>query len=904
MNNFTQVRSSPLTWLHCGVALSALVLASSAFAQATEQAPSSTTTAQPTKEDEKEIVVTGTLIRGKPPVGSGIITVGQEKAQSQGATTSNELLATIPQVTNLFVTVPNSRLGVAANQIQVVRPNLRNLSPETGSSSSTLVLFDGHRLAGVGVTQSTVDPDILPQAAIERVEVVTDGGSATYGADAVGGVINFITRSRYDGLKADARYGFADNYHQFDVNLIGGKDWGSGSLFAAYSYQRNDAIFGRDRKFVRSLDWNTGIPTGRQCNPGNVTLAGVNYALPGLVKNAINACDPTDDATAFPKSKRQSALVGLHQKMGDRITLDVRGFWGKRSADSTGPLRGNATVTKNNFYYRPIAANPVGNQSVAFTFAPILGNESAPSGSGFTEWGTNAEIKADLFGDWEVRGLLNYSQSKSNYFIVGLNQTLLSAAGNGSTPATAVNFYDPAATSNLDLIRAIANSEIAGKTRDRLFQGRLIADGTLFALPGGDVRLAFGYEYLRDSFRQRIAPPNAVRGAVDSVPWSPYKRDVHSVFGELQVPIFGEGNRTGGLYSLVLSGSVRYDHFSDFGGTTNPKIGVTYNPVKWWALRGNYSTSFNAPGAVDQLGSQRNSISFFPLNAFVRPGDVPTVVGTIAVQGAQPNLLPQTAKTWSVGTDIDPPFVPGLHGSISYYNVRFSNLITIPTPNAGIFTNFPDNVISNPSGVTVAQMQAFESLAANGPSVIEPLIAAGIRPYELVKFLVGNYGDLKVRGLDFDVAYRHRTRFGGVDAEVSGNYQLSRKSKVGPGAPVNDDLAFNTPKLTLQATAGVDIGGFRAQMTLNHVSGYAVQRSAVLPQDRVEPFDIINLFFRYNVPSESRLLKNLSLTLNINNVLDTDPPVFKNNSVGLGNGYPQAEFTLGRLIMFGVSKKF
>ncbi len=209
-----------------GVALMALLPALAA-------AQESSADPQSIDASKDDIVVTGTLIRGAAPVGQTVISVGPAQAQAQGAATSNEILATIPQITNLFSTVPNSRLGVAAIQIQVVRPNLRNLSPETGSSASTLVLFDGHRLAGAGVTQSSVDPDIMPQGAIERVEVVTDGGSATYGADAVGGVINFVTRKRYDGVKVDARYGFGDDYWTTDANIIAGRDWGSGSLYAA-----------------------------------------------------------------------------------------------------------------------------------------------------------------------------------------------------------------------------------------------------------------------------------------------------------------------------------------------------------------------------------------------------------------------------------------------------------------------------------------------------------------------------------------------------------------------------------------------------------------------------------------------------------------------------------------------
>ncbi|HEX7752284.1 MAG TPA: TonB-dependent receptor plug domain-containing protein, partial [Novosphingobium sp.] len=256
--------------LAASVALSA-ILPGVAFAQDT------TDVAAADEAVDNTIVVTGTILRGAPPVGSNLVSISDEALVSTGATTSNELLATVPQVTNLFNNVPNARLNVSASAIQVVRPNLRNLSREDGSSSSTLVLFDGHRIANVGVTQNAVDPDIIPAAAIERVEVVTDGGSSTYGADAVGGVINFITRKRFDGLKVSGRYGFADNYYQVEASGIVGKDWGSGSAYVAYSYQHNDALFGRDRDYIRQRDYtNLADPSlfvnnnSLRCTPGTV----------------------------------------------------------------------------------------------------------------------------------------------------------------------------------------------------------------------------------------------------------------------------------------------------------------------------------------------------------------------------------------------------------------------------------------------------------------------------------------------------------------------------------------------------------------------------------------------------------------------------------------------------------
>lgn len=900
---------------------------------------------------DDEIIVTGTLLRGAAPVGSNAITVAAEKLQSTGATTVNELLATVPQVTNLFNNVPTARLGVASNQIQVVRPNLRNLAGETSSSASTLVLFDGHRISPVGVTQNAIDPDIIPSIAIERVEVVTDGGSATYGSDAVGGVINFITRKRFDGLKVTANYGFANDYYQVAAGALVGKDWGSGSIFAAYNYQHNDALFGRDRDFVRDVDFLSGnlTPRGRFCSPGNVQIGSNVFALPGLISTTPNTCDPSDDSTVVPRSTRHGALVGLHQELADWLTVDLRGFYGERKSESLAPWRGSTTVTGGSsatntrqFYYQPVAGQAANaNQTVLFTFAPLLGTNSLVSGSQFSEWGSNAEFTASLTENWQLRTLINYSESKSEFHIPGFNQTLLTQYSRSTAAATAINFYNPSAA-DLPLIQQLIDTENAGQSKQRLFNTRAIIDGSLFTLPGGEVKLAAGYEYMRDNFQQRIAPTDRPIGSIGTVAYTPYSRSTNSFFGEVQVPIVGADNRMDFIHTLTLAASVRHDRFSDFGSTTNPKFGVNFKPNDWLGFRANYSTSFNAPSPNDQLGSLRNSASRFPFNAFIKPGDTPTATGVVALQGSNPGLVPQTADTYSFGIDLDPPFIPGMRISANYYSVKFENLIGTPTPNSGIFANFPNNVISNPAGVSLAQITSFlnSSGAPQAATLLSTVTAACTNPaacsnvYELVDFRQGNYGDLNIEGLDFSANYRTTTSFGGIDAGISGNYQFSRKTTTGVGAPVVNQLAATnvvlpnglrlvnnaSSRLQLSASLGADIGNFRAQATLNHSAGYDVVRcdptttpvcnpsatgiptASGLPQDRVGAFNTVNLFFKYAVPGDSTLLKDLELTLNVNNVFDQDPPLFTsigNSQPGYGNG-----FTLGRMIQFGISKKF
>ncbi|MFM5931948.1 MAG: TonB-dependent receptor domain-containing protein [Novosphingobium sp.] len=897
--------------------------------------------AQDAADDEAskdEIVVTGTLIRGKEPVGSQQITLGAEKLESVAPQSSNDLLASLPQVTNYFNRVPLGDLSIAVNQIQIARPNLRNISGNSAASSGTLILVDGHRVATAGVNQASVDPDLVPIGAIERVEVVTEGGSATYGADAVAGTINFITRRRFDGLKVDAHYGIADPYWQWDASVTAGKAWDTGSIWVSYSYAENKALFGRDRSFIRFLDYSkvpyvgndTNCPTpSTSITTKDTPTGGSLYSVSTPI--TTSRCDNSQNASKIPAAQRHGVMAGLSQDLDSQTAIDIRAYYSQRKTHSSSDFTASVPLNSNNPYassltlpagtvvgagvqfFNPpllgfIPALPTNTSAqVGFNLSPLLGPGAASADVTIKEWGVASELKHDFGDNWQVRGLLNWSESESGYSLIRLNTLRLNAASAPSAPATTATAFNPinVVNNNPALIKDLIDNEIAGQTKDSIINMRLIAEGKLLDLPGGEARLAVGGEYFKDRLALRTAS-DIRRGTLSSRPYSIYNRDVTSVFGELQLPLIA--NSDGG--SLVtVSASGRYDHYSDFGNTTNPKIGVTIKPVSWFTLRGNWGKSFTAPTPLDQLQSNNSTISSFPFVPFT-DATHPNVTGgqAIALQGSKAGLQPQKATTWSVGFDMQP--LDGLRFSANYYDVNFTNILSTPTPNAGIFTNFPDN-IQYGSALTTAQINAF--FAARGPftasqqAQLASAIAAtsGGPVVELVDFRTGNYGVLHVRGMDFDASYRHATDFGGFDVSLAGNHQFSRKAQISPTSAVADDNSGEYPKWYLQATAGVDVGTFRAQASWNYTGGYKLAAPLVAApanQTSVGSFSTFNLFFKYEVPADSGLLKDLSFTLNVNNVLDTAPPIFLGNTTA-ASGYTNG-FTLGRLFNFGVSKKF
>jgi iron complex outermembrane receptor protein len=166
-----------------------------------------------------------------------------------------------------------------------------------------------------------------------------------------------------------------------------------------------------------------------------------------------------------------------------------------------------------------------------------------------------------------------------------------------------------------------------------------------------------------------------------------------------------------------------------------------------------------------------------------------------------------------------------------------------------------------------------------------------------------NLGRVKTTGLDFYARMRKETGFGDIYADVSGNYVLTFDQQASPGAPVRSTVGTDTTRLRLASTLGTDVGNLRAQVVWNYSGGYSITPTATnLQQDRVGSFNVFNLFFEYKVPGDSEIAKDLAFSLNVDNVFNQDPPLFRGSTAtffGFANG-----FTLGRLVRLGVSKKF
>jgi iron complex outermembrane recepter protein len=919
--------------------ISLLAIAAPAIAQ---NAP-----ADEAADDASEIVVTGTLTRGVAPAGTNVVSVSKEAVLATGASTTAQLMQSIPQMGSFN---DLQRQVGGGNFVTSNRPNLRDFPGfTTKGSAATLMLVDGHRVVGMGISVTNPDVDIVPPGIIERVEIVPDGGSAIYGSEAVAGVINFITKKDFKGLNVDARYGFGEtNYHTFDANVTAGHSWDAGNAFISYNYAENSTFYGRDRDFVKFFPANGayGQPTTQVECPGGTVLNRINglaYALPYAkgagVSGTVNQCDLSDQASVYPENKRHTVFAGFTQDLSDSIKFDVRGFYMTRKTyQSLGIFHGNANIgpsfiagltvspLQSNYFATAGSAGPFGPFEVHQVNFGFGADNAANQNIKLDAWSITPTITADLGNSWQARALLDYGESKTEQHSTRLNTTYQ----NNAITAGLFNPYNPS-LSDPAALAAITNSETFGLTRQKQFNARVIVDGDLATLPGGGLKLAVGAEYLHATMRTQRG--DTVPGTQDSgfaglsiggkviIPVTPaipvytVGRNVTSLYGELVAPLFSKDNRTTGFEELTLSISGRYDHYSDTGNTFNPKLGLTWKPTEWLKLRGSWGKSFAAPSLADNPLTDPTALTYFnggtfgflvPSATLVANGyPAPTATSTgIILLGSKPGTKPEKATTFSLGADLTP--VDGMKLSVTYWNIKYRDLIVqAPFTSTSLFfstfggTSFTVNPTQAQVDAAVASaVTTTGSICAPTPSCV--YIIEDVRKTNLGRFFT--------RGLDFDVNYRTETGFGSIDFAVNASYILGRENSATATSPLVSDVAANRSRFFVRSSLGANIGGLRAQAVWNHRKGYAltpaVPAAGAFPiQDRIGSYNVFDLYFKYDFSNEG-MMKDLTLSLGINNVFSKDPPEWHAQQITLNaNGFANGN-TVGRVVQVGLAKKF
>ena len=562
------------------------------------QAVSDDQISQQKKKDElTEIIVTGTNIRGLGNTTSPIIQFDRSAIDRSGYLNTADFIQSIPQMFGggSQGASPDGAIGPGSNagnnNEHATAANLRGLG-----ENATLTLLDGHRMAP-SAFGNVVDLSVIPLSAIDHIDVLTDGASAIYGADAVAGVVNIVLRKNYDGAETRLSYGgvTSGGLREQTLGQLFGRTWSTGSIMGSVEYSHEGTLSTEDRPFTATAPQPTNI-----LNP----------------------------------STELSLVTDGHQQIGDRVDIsgDALVTW-KRTYSIESYGAGNA--------YNVFDDPHQENLHLDLNYTPIEG------------WGID-------LGE-------TYSREETD---IAFN----------SAPATSGDILGP--YSNF-YTSTMSSTDIN-------------VNGSLFSLPGGEVKLAFGGTYRREQARNRSD------GIFDSTDHAIH-RDVSAEFAEFYVPLFGSNNSLPALERLVVSAAVRRDDYSDFGSTTDPKFGLLWAPTSELTIRGNWSRSFRPPSMGELLSNagigSGPTLLNYPFANPSGPGTVPVFI----LGGVNPSLSPEKARNVNFGVDYKPIALQGLDLGINYYDVYFNNRIIRPP--------FDVNALLNP-GVYGSIITPFSTQAA------------------------------------------------------------------------------------------------------------------------------------------------------------------------------------------------
>ncbi len=561
--------------------------------------------------------------------------------------------------------------------------------------NSTLVLVNGRRMATYGLAddgqRNFVDLNSIPLEAVERVEVLKDGGSAIYGSDAVGGVVNIILRSNYEGASIGGNLGTSymddGDYRRFHASFGTGDD--RYNVFATLEGSTIDAIASADRpdylgtSDLRRFGWfdnrQGSSPAGagafRYVDPnGNVAYSpAVLSATPwGTMRPLVNGSTDPDPSHRINLNScpEVSGVTGIClfdtvdysqiQPDQDRINFFGRGSLNLDDATQAyselgwfyAKTKGIGTpgdVIDSGVYN---AADP-GNLRVHTTIMPA-NHPDNPYGvaRGFrlltTDFGgrngtqTSHVVRAiaglqGRLADWDWDLGAGYIRSElddenSGYIIADRLQAHLN---DGS-----YRIMDPTVERSViddisPTLKRTAKSSIA------LVDAKL--SGRLLQLPGGDLGIAFGTE-ARNEKTDTPPLPYTDTGEVIGLGYSAFKanRDVVAAYAEIDAPV---------LSFLEFSAALRYDHYSDYGHSTTPKIGFKLKPLQQLALRATYAEAFRAPGPSESGNSSTYGF---------------TGIGLLTI--GNPDIKPEKARSYTAGLVAEP--FRGASATLDYYRIE------------------------------------------------------------------------------------------------------------------------------------------------------------------------------------------------------------------------------------------
>ncbi|MFW7379281.1 MAG: TonB-dependent receptor plug domain-containing protein [Oligoflexus sp.] len=817
-------------WVYVG-----LTVSSSLFGYGLAFSQGSVLEGEPPASQAERIEVTGSRIKRTEIEGvSPVIVLDRQELDRSGVSTVGEVLG------NLAVSAQGAYATPVVDDPRgtVSQVNLRGLGAQ-----NTLVLLDGRRLPDES-GQGIVDLSTIPMAAVERIEVLKDSASAIYGSDAIGGVVNIITKKDFNGSALFGRASTPEERgsQQTDFSYTSGVSRDNFRILTTVNFRKVEPTFYRDREWTKQGLSYYSFP------------ANYSFEVEGAEIQRHPNCDVPQELwiTASANgnelcSYNYGATMAFAPKTTQLGLLNNMEFAFNESVSVFSTLR--AIKTTNEWNMAPNAGDFTIPRDVALANLASLGLTDVPGNVklyyrslpwGLRRWeeentllGGTIGLRGGIGATWEWSAAVGHTEGKKDtvnpdgFF---LTDQLVNAIALGefnpfdtNLSNDSLNVVDTAAYQPFSVI------ETSMQTYNLDFTG------TLFSMAGGFAGLAVGVSHTEQGY-SKLVDRQSERGNVFGVvedKGDGGDRSISAAYAELALPVWE---------NLEIQAAVRHDEYSDFGSATNPKLGIRYLPIPELMLRGNVATGFKAPTLRDIYRSTQirlENLVDTPVNG-LDSRELTTEV-EIETAGNQ-DLKEETSFGYNVGIVTEP--IDRLGISVDYWYVEVNDIVTAMDP---------QKVLNS-----VAEGRSFDEIE------ITRLAGSNTGILERIKIPVMNLGESEDAGIDTSARYYFNLGSNRFDLVADYSRKLFSRRIPFPGVPLEDILGERGQPEWRSVNTGIwSLSGHSIMLRNNQIGP---QESASDPDQTISQFTTYDVQYAWNHPW------NGSIALGALNVFDSDFP--------------------------------
>jgi len=831
-------------------------------------------------DDGHKMTITGSHIKRLDMEGpSPVTSLSAEDIQNTGVTDIISLFTKLPiSGQGTFSTQGNSSDDTANGGSSV---SLRGLGAD-----STLILINGRRVSvspfAKGIDTAFVDINNIPLAAIERIDILKDGASATYGSDAIAGVINIILKKDFNGVEISGKFGStADGGGEQNFSMV----WGSSDATTSHTfildYYQRDEILYADRDYSASANQTLRHPDDPDAGdfrsssgiPGTIALASnSSNRMPDTFGNDVcapedivgNLCryDYAPHMSMVPSTERFSFnYMGNHQ-----INQEVNIFTELNGQSAKSVIKGAASPSFNELFMAGDNPNhPFANDSDHEFYQEDLtmrrrlveiGNREKVATTNYYRAvvGLNGVV-----GEWDWEVAANYIRSHS--IERGVNGFPNSRRVQEAIDSGLWNPFEPSTNTQEALDFMETTTTRVGKSTNRSIDGKI--SGAITEMEHGPLMIAVGAEYREETISDN-PDDQFLRGDVFGTESTEAngQRDNKSIFAELSIPL---------LDTFELQLAMRYEDYSDFGTTTNPKVAFRWTPSDDMILRGSYGTAFRAP-SLHQIGLGRTDespdlVDNLRCDALAGAGNSAEVLAArdiacgpweyTAVFQGNPDLDPEESASYNLGVIYE--FSDDLSLSVDYYNYEIEDVIDSDT-----------QFLVNTQGLDPSVVERHPSTITGDPGEIANVFDS-----------FQNIGDLNTSGLDINLQYGLDTELGKFDFSYVLNYVLDyeelRPDGEGGQRVSKSEGEFEQPEMRWTLASGWSKGDLAANLAINFIDEFKGSADANVDHRTVDSMMTVDFSLSYTG------IENTALSFGATNLFNEEPPFSHHAFMGFVN---------------------